>query len=331
MSMSPRQALFVTILGLAALGATCKGKDVHAPPADLSNASHPGSAAAPPDAAAAPKGPAAAEPAGERPQITEIEGLDMTAVDPARRADFMRLLNDTYCYCGCPRTLAACLTSRKDCSCPQCSERMVRFIVGELRSGLSTEEVESELLDGFSRGYNGPAHEFDLTEQPATGSAGPRYTLVEFADFRCPHCAAAFPILEEFVARHPDVRLSYFYFPLGGGGEASLRAAEAAEEARLQGKFWEYARLLFANQTATEEEDLLKYARAVGLDIDRFQAALKSHAHRNKVMANKRLGESVQVASTPSIFFNGRPFGFARSSENLEMRLQMESERGRCD
>lgn len=316
--MSTRHALIAAVVGLAALGATCKGKEARR--------ENPARA----DSRAVDSAPAAQT--GERPlAVAEIEGVDITAVEPRRRAELMRLLNDTYCYCGCPRTLAACLANRAECGCVRCAERMTTFIIHEFRDGVPTEDVEAQLLGGFSEGYNGRAREMDLADHATRGPADAQYTLAEFADFRCPHCAAAAEILEELLGKRKDARLVYFYFPLGSGGDRSVRAAEAAEEARAQGKFWELARILFKNQHALEDQDLERYAEDIGLDLTRFRAALKARTHRDRVMADKRLGESFQVQSTPTFFINGRPFGLARTAENFEMRFQMESERGRCD
>jgi protein-disulfide isomerase len=306
----PQGRLLVTILGLAMVGATCKSNETRG--------EHP---SADPHA----KG------AVERQQIADIDGLDITAIEPSRRADFFRLLNDTYCYCGCPRTLAACLAKRAECSCVHCSERMANFIVTEFKEGVTNEDVEAQLLDGFSEGYNGRPRDFDITNQAIRGPAEAKFTVVEFADFRCPHCAAAFDVLDEVLSKRRDVRLAYFYFPLGGGGERSVRAAEAAEEARIQGKFWEIARLMFRYQHALEDDDLERYAQEVGLQMENFRAAMKNHTHKEKVLQDKRLGESVHVQSTPTLFINGRQFGLARTAENLDMRFQMEAERGRCD
>lgn len=303
------------LLGVAALGATCKGNDRADRPAAL-------------DADARKAG---AETPAPALAISEIEGLDLTEIEPKRRADVLRILNDTYCYCGCPRTIAACLANKAECSCVRCSERMAGFILGEVKEGMSIEDVEAQLLEGFSEGFNGRPVPFDLTGQPAKGPKEAPLTIVEFADFRCPHCAAAYEILDELVERRTDVRLVYFYFPLGGGGERSIRAAEAAEEAHQQGKFWEMARLLFRGQHALEDEDLARYAAEAGLDLGRYTAAMNDHKHRETVSADKRAGEVAGVVSTPSLYVNGRPFGLARTVENLELRIAMESERGRCD
>ncbi|MCK6547477.1 DsbA family protein [Myxococcota bacterium] len=268
---------------------------------------------------------------GQTESITDVEGLDLTAVPPSRRADVLALMNEHFCYCGCPRTLAACLANKADCTCVRCSDRMASFIVREIAAGQSSADVETDLLAGFSEGYNARAATFALDGQPSKGKADAPIVVVEFADFRCPHCAAAFELLEGVFAKRDDVRLVFMYFPLGGGGETSQRAAEAAEEAHAQGKFWELAKVMFENQHALEPSELSRYAAQVGLDVPRFEAALGNRIHREKVAANKRAGEAAGVVATPTLFVNGRPFGLARTAENLEMRFAMESERGRCE
>jgi len=310
--MNGRPVLFVTLLGLSVLGATCKGNEPSkAPPA---------------------KAPAAKpEPLVKAPAITEMEGVDLGRVAPAQRMDALRLLNDNYCYCGCARTVAACLANREACSCVKCSERMAAFVLNEYEQGASTEDVEEQLLSGFATGYNAPPKTFDFEGQASLGPEDPKVTLVEFADFRCPHCAAAAEVLEQLMKDRDDVRLVYYFFPLSGMGEPSIRAAEAAEEARVQGKFWQMSHLLFANQHAFEDADLARYAQQAGLDMAKFAEAMKSRKHRDAVMADKRVGESAGVLSTPSVFVNGRPFGLARTLENFNLRIDMEAQRGTCD
>ncbi|MBK6690516.1 MAG: thioredoxin domain-containing protein [Deltaproteobacteria bacterium] len=310
--MSGRPGLFVALFGLAAIGATCKGGD--------QRGESPNTPPAPP-----------AAPAVKAPAVTEMEGVDLALIDPSLRGDALRILNETFCYCGCARTVAACLANKANCSCVKCSSRMADFIISEYRSGATTEDVEAQLLEGFSEGFNGRELKFEEKDQPQKGPADAPFTIIEFADFRCPHCAAAFSVLDDLVKQRQDIQLRYYYFPLNGGGERSIRAAEAGEAAKAQGKFWEMAKLMFENQHALEDADLSTYAKQAGLDVGKFEKALKDGAHRPKVMENKRLGETVGVQSTPAVYINGRPFGLARTLENFQLRLEMEADRGRCD
>lgn len=315
--MSRQPVWIVALLGLAAAGATCKGSD---PQPDETTPKATGAA------------PVEVEQAAVRaPAIQEVPGFDMAELPPAVRGDALRLLNETYCYCGCARTIASCLANEESCSCVRCSKRMAGFIMNEYASGSSTDDVEQQLLGGFSEGFNGRPRAFEDADQPLKGPADAKVQLVEFADFRCPHCAAAYEVLAEAVAKHDDVNLRYYYFPLSGGGERSQLAAEAAEEARVQGKFWEMAKTLFRFQHALEDSDLRGYAQNVGLDMAAYDAAMKTRKHKDVVLADKRAGEKAGVLSTPAIYLNGRPFQMARTLENIELRIEMESERGRCD
>jgi len=154
--------------------------------------------------------PKKSDPVHDEPAVTDIPGLDLGELEPTVRNDAIRVLNDTYCYCGCPRTVASCLANRNDCSCTNCSDRMARFIMNEYKQGSSTEDVEAQLLGGFSEGFNGPQRTFDGKEQPAKGASGATYVVAEFADFKCPHCAGAFDILNDLVAKRGDGRIEYY-------------------------------------------------------------------------------------------------------------------------
>ncbi len=310
--MRTRPALILVLLAVAASGATCKGN---------------GPSTTPP---ARPDLVPTEEP--RKPAAAELEGVDMQRVPPEQRAELVRILNETSCYCGCARTLAGCMASKADCPCVKCSERMVEFVLDGYQAGLGADEIESELLEGFSTGYNAAPRTFDVEGHAIKGSPTAQHTIVEFADFRCSHCRAAFQPLAELVAKNPDVRLVFFYFPIGGAADGpSQVAAEAAEEARVQGKFWEYAKVLFENQHATEVENLIAYGAMVGLDVGKLKTALDKRVHRERVLADKKVGQAAEVASTPMLFINGRPFGLRRTVENFELRIAMESERGRCE
>lgn len=280
----------------------------------------------------------ASSPAKDTPKPTPVgavatdtsPGLDLRPVPPNKRAEALQLLGETFCYCGCTRSVAACLAAGDKCACLECSTTMADFVVRTYAEGASTEEVEYELAEGFSKGWNGKPVTLPTKDQARKGSAKPKITISEFADFRCPHCAAAYPVMMEVLSKHKDVALQYYYFPLSHGGEASQLAAEAAEEARTQGKFWPMAELLFANQDQLDEPFLHRLAKDIGLNLDKFTLALKNRTHRKKVLANKKLGETSGILSTPSFFIDGRKFGMARSAENFSLRIAMEKARGTC-
>lgn len=151
-----------------------------------------------------------------------------------------------------------------------------------------------------------PAFSIATDDQPAKGNPNAVVTIVEFTDFQCPGCARQHPVLERIASEFGDrVRLVVRDFPLSQHADA-YKAAEAAEAAREQGKYWEYAAVLFRNQSALGVDKLRQYATDLGLDRARFDAALDSGKLAEKVQRDLMDGRKLGVNGTPSIFINGK-------------------------
>jgi protein-disulfide isomerase len=130
-------------------------------------------------------------------------------------------------------------------------------------------------------------------------------TIVEFTDFQCPACAAMHPVLEEVLKSYGNkVRFVVRDFPLNMH-ENARKAAEAANAANAQGKFFEYIAVLFKNQKALDVPSLKKYASDLGLDRVKFDAALDRGTYAAEVKKDISDGELYGVGSTPTIFVNG--------------------------
>jgi protein-disulfide isomerase len=143
-------------------------------------------------------------------------------------------------------------------------------------------------------------------DQPVKGNPNAVVTIVEFTDFECPGCARQHPVLERIVSEYGDrVRLVVRDFPLSQHANA-YKAAEAAEAAREQGKYWEYAAVLFRNQSALSVDKLRQYATEVGLDRAKFDKSLDSGKLAEKVQRDLMDGRKLGVNGTPSIFINGK-------------------------
>jgi len=141
---------------------------------------------------------------------------------------------------------------------------------------------------------------------PVLGPASAPVQIVEFSDFQCPYCAHVAPTLKQLLSKYgAQVRVVYKDFPLPDHPDA-FPAAEAAQCAREQGKFWEYHDLLFANQRALGRNDLKRYAAGLKLDTAKFNACLDEE--RTKYLVQGDLDESQRygVSSTPTLFINGR-------------------------
>ena len=150
-----------------------------------------------------------------------------------------------------------------------------------------------------------PVYKIATDGQPSKGNPAAAVTVVEFTDYQCPSCAATQPTLERLAAEYGDrVRLVVRDYPLSQHAD-SHRAAEAAEAAREQGKYWEYVTLLYQNQSALQADKLKEYASRVGLDRAKFDAALDSGRFADSVRRDLLDGERAGVNGTPCIFVNG--------------------------
>jgi protein-disulfide isomerase len=132
-------------------------------------------------------------------------------------------------------------------------------------------------------------------------------TLVEYADFECPYCGQAEPVVRELLAQFgDDLRYVFRHLPLADVHEHAQLAAEAAEAAGAQGRFWEMHDLLFAHQDALTLQDLEGYARELGLDVERFAERLRTRKYAPRIARDVDGADQSGVAGTPSFFINGR-------------------------
>ncbi|MBC8032143.1 MAG: DsbA family protein [Pyrinomonadaceae bacterium] len=151
-----------------------------------------------------------------------------------------------------------------------------------------------------------PLYQIAVDDQPARGNPGTSVTVIEFTDFQCPNCAKQYSVVERLIAEYGTrVRFVVRDFPLAQY-ENSAKAAEAAEAAREQGKYWDYVALLYRNQAALQVDRLKQYASTLGLDRTRFDSALDSGKFADKILRDRLDGQRVGVSSAPVFFVNGR-------------------------
>ena len=143
-------------------------------------------------------------------------------------------------------------------------------------------------------------------------------TLVEYGDYECPYCGAAYPIIKEIQARMGDrLRFVFRNFPITTSHPHSQQAAEAAEAASAQGKFWEMHDILYENQEHLQEQDLAVYGERLGLQVDRFTTELAEHTHLERVREDFMSGVHSGVNGTPTFFINGRRHDGPSNMETL--------------
>ena len=138
------------------------------------------------------------------------------------------------------------------------------------------------------------------------GSANAPVTLVEYGDFECPYTRQAFPIVKEIIARLGDsICFVFRNFPLNEIHPHAERAAEAAEAAATQNKFWQMHDYLFEHQDALDDHHLTVYAQKIGLDTNRFKREMLGRIYAPGIMESLKHGIKSGVDGTPTFFLNG--------------------------
>ena len=179
---------------------------------------------------------------------------------------------------------------------------------------LDRQRLEEELSKRLRAGANIrlliaepalPVQAISVDDDPFRGDTNAPVTIVEFTDFQCPSCAAMQPILDEVLKSYGNkVRLVVRDFPLAMHANA-LKAAEAANAANAQGKFFEYTDLLFKHQDTLDVPSLKKFASEIGLNRARFDAELDGGKYAAEIKHDRDDGDLYGIDSTPAIFVNG--------------------------
>ena len=143
----------------------------------------------------------------------------------------------------------------------------------------------------------------------AMGPPDAPITLVEYGDYECPDCFNAVPVVQNVQAELGDrLRFVFRHFPRSSIHPHASVAAEAAEAAADQGKFWEMHLALFANQKKLADLDFAHLALTLGLEIYKFQSSRDSDRHRRRIAADYAGGEKSGVDRTPTFFINGHRY-----------------------
>jgi protein-disulfide isomerase len=146
-----------------------------------------------------------------------------------------------------------------------------------------------------------PVSERDHIQGPATAAV----TLVQYGDFECPYCRAAVPVVEELQQALGDqLRFVFRHFPLTAVHPHAQHAAEAAEAAAVEGKFFEMHAALFAHQDALDDQDLVQYAVELGIEPARIRDALGRNTYASRVLEDVESGIASGVRGTPTFYLD---------------------------
>lgn len=158
------------------------------------------------------------------------------------------------------------------------------------------------------------------------GSINASVTLVKYGGYQCPHSGQAYSIVKEIQKRlGGEVCFVFRHFPLIAIHAQAQKAAEAAEVAAAQGKFWEMHDMLFQHQQALDNGSLVEYAVMVDLDINRFLREMSAHIYAERVQEDLNSGISSGVVSTPTFFINGVRCQQSCNLENLLVAIAQAS------
>jgi len=158
------------------------------------------------------------------------------------------------------------------------------------------------------------------------GNPDALWTLVEYGDYECPHCGAAYPIVKRLQEHLGDKLLLVFRnFPLREVHSHAEHAAEAAEFAGENGRFWQMHDLLFENQQSLEDEFLLRFADELVLPRDKLSQSLRHGTYRDRVASDFRGGVRSGVNGTPTFFINGRRYEGSYQFDDLLIGIERSS------
>ena len=165
----------------------------------------------------------------------------------------------------------------------------------------------------------------------ASGPETAPVTLLEYGNFECIHCGRAHPVLKEVrKLLGDDLRFVFRHFPTVRTHPHSLRAAEAAEAAGAQEKFWEMYDELFLHQAALGEGDLSRYAGRIGLDLERFARDMAENRFLKQIEADhERSVFDEHVTGTPTIYINEVRYTGATNLEGLLGAIRRADAEGR--
>jgi protein-disulfide isomerase len=267
-------------------------------------------------AAGAASGPPAAD-GGDLP------GVALDGLTPDQRKLVEGFARDTFCYCGCPHTLAQCLREHGTC---KHAPRMAALAARLARAGAKREEL-TRLVTSYYASFDRRAKLDAAGFGPPLGDPAAPVTMLEFSDFTCPYCQLVRPALESFVeARKGRVKLVFKPFPIESHPGA-LEVAQAAEWARGEDLFWPMHDALFSNPGAHTPDELAAIAREVGGDPESLRAALADGRFVPRIRESMAEARAAGIKGTPSLFLNGRPLVLLDlSEEGLEFTLQDEEE-----
>ena len=162
------------------------------------------------------------------------------------------------------------------------------------------------------------------------GNPNAKITLIEYADFQCPACAAMHSTIKQLEGDFKDnLRLIYRFFPLTNAHQNAMISAQAAYAASLQGKFWEMHDIIYENQDGWSDSTQPKtiftdYAKKIGLNLNKFNSDIDSDSTKKFVTDEQNKGLDLGINGTPTLFLNGKEIQNPATYEDFKKLIQDE-------
>jgi Na+/H+ antiporter NhaA len=203
------------------------------------------------------------------------------------------------------------------------------WVVFRLTSRLPAA-VRARQISGTAQEILDLAEDVDPERDHIRGLEEAPVTLVEYGDFECPYCGQAEPVIRELLSSFgDDLRYVWRHLPLNDVHPNAQLAAEAAEAAAAQGKFWELYDVLLSHRDAHTPQQIGRYAHDLDLDVDRFWEELRRHEHAPRVAEDVTSADASGVSGTPSFFINGRRHQGAYDIDTLAAAVSAARQRAR--
>jgi protein-disulfide isomerase len=232
-----------------------------------------------------------------------LPGVDTSSLTAREKSEWSRFVSELRSPCpDQPVSVAQCVSESR--ACKACAPA-AKFLSRQVQRGRTRPQVEAAYKARFAADQ---VKEIALEDSPSKGNPNAPVLLVEFADFQCPACRAARPVVEETMKKHEgQTRLVFKHFPLAIHQYAE-KAARGARAAQAQGKFWEMYAALFDNQERLSPAVVDELAKGLGLDMAKFSKDMDSESMADAVSRDRKQGERLDIQSTPTLYINGRQF-----------------------
>jgi len=272
-----------------------------------------------PESAAVAASPQAA---GQAQDTTLPPGVDISKLDDFQKKVFFRIANSETSICGQAQSLIQSAKAPKD-PCRR-SLNALRYVVRLVEQGYTDSEVSDAIAKRYRTTVPRP---IDVAKAPMKGNPNAKVTLVEFADYECPHCKRLQPVLRQVLDEfHDDVKVYFKHYPLPQHTNARL-AAEAAVAAQNQGKFWQFQDKLWDKQDELTPAEIEKIAKESGLDVTKFRQDLDSPQVKAQVQKDRAEGQSLGLQATPTLYIDGREYTDPKDAESLREWIKEELSR----